>query len=127
MTERYLKNYLHQASHYLDCAAADRRQFEQQIRSAVQEIEKEQPDGTWEECVHLLGTPRQAACEYMQDFSAEYVDQYRKKRRFWLGAGIAALVLSAAILLGATCYWWFVKEFTVVEIQPSITEAVSLV
>lgn len=121
MTDQQLRRYLQQASQHLYCSSTDRDHFAQQIRTAAAEIEKEQPGASWDDCLRILGTPQQAAREYMQDFSPDSVNQYKKQRRLRHCAGIAALAAVIAVLLGFTCYWWFIKEFTVVEVPARIT------
>ena len=124
MTDQQLRRYLQQAEPYLYCTGSDRDRFARQIRTAAAEIEREQPDAIWDDYIRILGTPRQAAQEYMQDFSPDSVNSWKKQRRLRHCAGVAAVAALIALLLALACYWWFVREYTVVEVQAGMAASV---
>ena len=124
MTDQQLRRYLQQAGRYLDCSREDRSRFAQQIRTAAAEIEREHPGAAWEDCLRVLGTPQQAAQEYMRAFSPDSVSRYKKQRRLRRCASVAATGAVIAVLLALACYWWFMREYTVVEVQARFAASV---
>lgn len=111
MTERHWRAYFRRARKYLYCTRREQQIFEQRIRDAVRELKGEQPGITFAQCVEILGTPEQAAREYMEDFSPAYIAEQRRWRTLYHNLLLGGVLV---LLLVLVFYAWYVRSFSVV-------------
>lgn len=107
MTERQWKGYLRQARKSLYCARAEQKVFEARIRSAVRDLQDEQPGITFEQCVEILGTPEEAAREYLKGFPTQYVAEYIRWRALYQKLLLCGLIVLLAMTVGYGLYLRF--------------------
>lgn len=122
MNARAWKRYFRQVKKQLACTAPEWQALEKQLRQAVQELESEQPGITFAQCVEILGTAEDVAREYEKGLTEQQLagqKKRRQQRRVW---GIAAVVSVIAVLTGLLIYFWYIKEFTVVEVSTTIID-----
>ena len=106
MTERRWSAYFRQAQKYLYCTRHDQKTFEARIRSAVRDLENEQPGITFEQCVKIVGSPEEAAREYMEGFSTEYLAEQRRGQILWTRLLFCGALCALAALLFSCWRLW---------------------
>ena len=122
MNEREWKRYFRQAKKQLVCTAQEWDAFEKRQRQAIRELESEQPGITFAQCVEILGSAEDAAREYEKGFPPQHLAEQRKKRRRRRVCSTAAVISLIAVLTGLLIYFWYIKEFTVVEVKTTIVD-----
>lgn len=118
MRERQWNDYFREARKYLYCTRQDQKVFEVRVRSAVLDMESEQPGITFEQCVKIIGVPEEAALEYMEGFSTEYLAEQRRRQTLWTRllftgalcalAALLILIVCEAVTLNLVTIWFAV-------------------
>lgn len=103
MRERQWNDYFRRARKHLYCTRRDQQVFEARVRSAVLDLESEQPGITFEQCVKVIGEPETAAREYMEGFSTEYLAEQRRGQTLWTRLLFTGALCALAALL--FCCW----------------------
>ena len=103
MRKRQWNDYFREARKYLYCTRQDQKVFEARVRSAVLDMESEQPGITFEQCVKIIGVPEEAAREYMEGFSTEYLAEQRRGQTLWTRLLFTGALCALAALL--FCCW----------------------
>ena len=122
MKDHRWKQYFRQARKYLYCDAKQKDIFEKQICTAIADLENENPTISYEECVAIIGEPKDAAESFMETLPEEVVAIYHRKKRHrtWL------LRISVTVLIGllafSVLYMWKSKKFRVVEVNTTIID-----
>lgn len=106
MTERQWNAYFRQAQKYLYCTRRDQKTFEARVRSAVRDLENEQPGITFEQCVKIIGSPEEAAREYMEGFSPAYLAEQRRGQTLWTRLLFCGALCALAALLFSCWRLW---------------------
>lgn len=79
------------------------------IRNAVRDLESEQPGITFEQCVEILGTPEEAAREYLKGFPAQHVAEHIRWQAMYQKLLLGGLMILLAVTAGLWLYIrWFV-------------------
>lgn len=106
MRERQWNAYFRQARKHLYCTRHDQKIFEARVRGAVLDLESEQPGITFEQCVKIIGSPEEAAREYMEGFSAEYLAEQRRGQTLWTRLLFSGALCAVAALLFSCWRLW---------------------
>lgn len=108
MTERQWKGYLRQARKSLYCTRAEQKVFEARIRNAVRDLVCEQPGITFEQCVEILGTPEEAAREYLKGFPPQHVAEHIRWQAMYQRLLLGGLIVLLAVTAGL---WLYIRLF----------------
>lgn len=122
MNDRAWKRYFRQVKKQTACAGPEWAALEKRLRQAVQELETEQPGISFAQCVEILGSAEEVAREYEKGLTAQQLAEQKKRRRRRRVCGVAAVVSVIAILAGLLIYFWYIKEFKVVEVSTIIVD-----
>lgn len=122
MNDRKWKQYFRQARKYLYCDTFQKEIFEKQIRTAIADLQNENPMISYEECIAIIGEPQDAARSFLDTLPEDVVAIYHRKKRCrtWL------LRIGGAVLIGllafSVFYMWKSKKFRVVEVNTTIVD-----
>ncbi len=92
MNDRKWKQYFRQARKYLYCDTFQKEIFEKQIRTAIVDLQNENPMISYEECIAIIGEPQDAARSFLDTLPEDVVAIYHQKKDVELGCcGLAVL------------------------------------
>lgn len=98
------KKYVHQIVRKLKCSGKKRKEIKLQLLS---EMEEERNKGvSAEEIVNRMGTPKEIAEEFNQNFSEAEKKRYKREKR----AKIAGIILICLLLFMIVLYWVLPKQ-----------------
>lgn len=122
MHQRELKQYCRRTRRYLPGGREAALAFEGYIHSCADQFFQEQPDAAFEDFVAQIGTPEEAAREYLSLLPGETVRRHRIRRRHLLRGAVAAGCAMLAVLAGLVIYYYAVRGVVVIHEQSGVVD-----
>ena len=100
MYEKEVKRYCRRAGNLLTCDQVQRNIFNRIIRESVQNCTQESPSMTWPEIEGLLGSPEDAARQFIDNLPPGTTEKWAHARKIRHRVILFAVCLTILLLVG---------------------------
>ncbi|MDD4850379.1 MAG: hypothetical protein PHO10_06730 [Gemmiger sp.] len=115
MYEKELNEYWNQVEKHLACGKPQREELRRYIEKNVQDTLAEQPNISFAEMESLLGSPKDAAADFMETLPPDTAQEWEKQKHRRKRVTIAVVGVVAALLLGLVIYYYAIKGVAIVK------------
>lgn len=109
MYQKELKDYCRRTRRYLPGGRKQRAIFEAYLMNCAAEFLQEQPQATFAELEAYIGTPEQAAQEYIRSLPEGVAESWLKRKKQCKRLALAAVVLLIVLLAGLVIYYYMIR------------------
>lgn len=120
MYEKEIKRYCRCACNLLACDWTQKYTFNRVIRKSVQACTQESPDMTWSEIECLLGSPEEAASQFMDSLPPGTAEKWAHVHQMHFQLAILAVSLVILLLVGCIIFLWVSNGLFIIETRSTI-------
>lgn len=120
MYEKEVKNYCRHAGSLLTCNRVQRNTFNRIIHESVQNCTQESSGMTWPEIEELLGSPEDAARQFIDSLPPGTAEKWAHTRKIRHQAILLAVCLTILLLVGCVVVLWVSNGVFIVETETTI-------
>lgn len=120
MYEKEVKRYCRRAGNLLTCDQVQRNIFNRIIRESVQNCTQETPSMTWPEIEGLLGSPEDAARQFIDNLPPGTAEKWAHARKIRHRVILFAVCLTILLLVGCIVALWASNGLFIIETETTI-------
>ena len=120
MYEKEVKRYCRRAGNLLTCDQVQRNIFNRIIWESVQNCTQESPSMTWPEIEGLLGSPEDAARQFIDNLPPGTAEKWAHARKIRHRVILFAVCLTILLLVGCIAALWASNGLFIIETETTI-------